>query len=253
MNNKKNNTSWGSVADNYDLVVEDIDGYHKGVILPNIIRLLNLKKGEKILDLACGQGFFSGEFSMKGALVTGVDISPELISIAKRKYPAVDFFVSSAENLSFLESGFFDKITITLAIQNIENIKKVFDECYRVLKKDGELFIVMNHPAFRIPKKSFWGFDEEKNIQYRRIDSYLSETKERIDMNPGDKIDKKFTLSFHRSLQFYFKILKNSGFFVTNLEEWISNKVSQDGPRKKAEDRARKEFPIFMFIGTIKK
>lgn len=253
MNNKKNNTSWGSVADNYDLVVEDDSGYHKEVILPNIIRLLSLKKGEKILDLACGQGFFSGEFSLAGASVTGVDISPELISIAKRKYSAVDFFVSSAENLSFLQSGLFDKVTIILAIQNIENIKKVFEECYRILKKEGELFIVMNHPTFRIPRKSFWGFDEEKNIQYRRIDSYLSETKERIDMNPGDKIYKKFTLSFHRSLQFYFKILKNSGFCVTNLEEWISNKVSQQGPRKKAEDRARKEFPMFMMLEALKK
>jgi len=214
---------------------------------------LNLKKGEKVLDLACGQGFFSGEFALTGALVTGVDVSPELIDIAKRKYSTINFLVSPAEDLSFLESGFFDKVTIILAIQNIENIKKVFEECYRVLSKGGELFIIMNHPAFRIPRKSYWGFDEENNIQYRRIDGYLSEAKEKIDMNPGEIIDKKFTFSFHRSLQFYFKILKNCGFCVTNLEEWISNKFSQEGPRKKAEDRARKEFPMFMMLEALKK
>ena len=75
-----------------------------------------------------------------------------------------------------------------------------------------------------------------------------------IDMNPGEKNqkNKKYTVSFHRPLQTYFRDLKNSGFNVSGLEEWISNKKSQNGPRQKAEDVARKEIPMFMCIEAVK-
>ena len=53
-------------------------------------------------------------------------------------------------------------------------------------------------------------------------------------------------------LQVYFKALKRAGFAVTGLEEWISNKKSEAGPRAKAEDKARKEIPLFMMIEATK-
>ena len=75
-----------------------------------------------------------------------------------------------------------------------------------------------------------------------------------MDMNPGEKIqkNKKYTVSFHRPLQSYFKNLNEAGFCVSRLEEWISNKKSQNGPRQKAEDTARKEIPMFMCIEALK-
>jgi hypothetical protein len=108
----------------------------------------------------------------------------------------------------------------------------------------------LNHPAFRIPDHSSWQFDEEHNIQFRRIDTYMSETEKKIDMTPGTrKLDEKnFTVSFHRPLQYYAKAFTNAGFTMTRLEEWISPKRSQEGPRKKAEDHARKEFPLFLCL-----
>ena len=101
--------------------------------------------------------------------------------------------------------------------------------------------------AFRVPKNSNWDFDEKKKIQYRRVDAYLSEMTIPIDMNPGQTNSKK-TISFHRSFQYYFKLLSKNGFAVSRLEEWISNKKSQKGPRGAAEDKARKEFPLFLFL-----
>ena len=63
----KNDTSWGGVAGWYHSLLEHEGGtYQKTVILPNILRLLNIARGEAILDLACGQGFFSREFHKKG-------------------------------------------------------------------------------------------------------------------------------------------------------------------------------------------
>ncbi|MFA5987946.1 MAG: methyltransferase domain-containing protein [Candidatus Paceibacterota bacterium] len=240
-------TSWGKVASWYSGMVEDDSGsYQKDLILPNLLRLMKIQPDENILDLACGQGFFSREFKKGGANVVGADIAPELIKIAKDKSADIKYLVVPADKLS-VEDRKFDKATIVLAIQNIENVAGTFSECSRVLKKDGQLFIVMNHPSFRIPKKTSWGWDEKLGIQYRRVDSYLFESQTQIDMHPGEK-RREFTITFHRPLQYYVKHLAKAGFAIVGLEEWNSNKVSDSGPRAGAENTARKEIPMFMTI-----
>ncbi|MHB9019988.1 MAG: class I SAM-dependent methyltransferase [Minisyncoccota bacterium] len=258
MNKDDKKTSWGKVAGWYSDLLEKEEGtYQKDLILPNLIRLMDIKKSEVILDLACGQGFFSREFLKAGAKVIGVDVARELIHLAteltKKELPGVrsEFITSSADNLSFIKENTIDKIVIVLAIQNIDNVAGVFKECQRVLKPNGKLFLVLNHPAFRIPKQSSWQWDEKSGDQYRRIDQYLSESRIEIQMHPGDKPEEK-TISFHRPLQYYFKFLGKNGFAVDRLEEWNSHKKSQPGPRAKAEDKIRKEIPIFMFLEAIK-
>ena len=71
-------------------------------------------------------------------------------------------------------------------------------------------------------------------------------------MNPGEKDNKSFTYSFHRPLQLYFKTFAKNGFAVTRLEEWISHKESEPGPRQDAENTARKEIPLFLFLEAVK-
>lgn len=253
--NKK--TSWGKVAQWYKNLLEGEGTYQKEVILPNLLRNLSPKKGETVLDLACGPGFFSGEFHKAGAKVIGSDISKELIAVAKEETsPKIQYFVSSADDLSFLSDNSIDKATIILAIQNIENVRGVLKECGRVLKPGGKLFLVLNHPAFRIPKASSWGWDAQSKVQYRRIDGYLSESKVKIQMHPSVSSEKilapeDYTISFHRPLQFYFKLLGNNNFCVSRLEEWISNKTSESGPRSEAENRSRKEIPLFLFLEAV--
>lgn len=244
-------TSWERVAPWYDELLKGDDTYQLKVILPQLERLMEIKRGEAILDLACGQGFFSNHFEKAGGEVIGVDASRQLIARAKEAFRRVKFYVGQADKLSFIKNKTVDKVAIILAIQNIQEVGSVFKECARVMKSGGRLFIVMNHPSFRIPKASGWGWDEEYKTQYRRIDQYLSESKVKIQMHPGDDPD-SHTLSFHRPLQFYFKTLKNNGFLVRNVEEWESHKKSQPGPRAKAEDKARKEIPLFLFLEAVK-
>ena len=253
----KPKTSWGKVADWYnDLLEKEAGSYQKTLILPNLLRLLAIKKNETILDLGCGQGFFSREFAKAGAKIIGVDLSPELIAIAqKNSLKNAAYHIGSAEDLNFIKNNTLDKIVMILSIQNIDNVHKVFQECRRILKPNGKLFIAMNHPAFRIPKQSDWGYDEKNKIQYRRVDKYMSEKKLTILMNPSAKfrqVKEQYTVSFHRPLQFYFKLLGNNGFGVTRLEEWTSNKTSQPGPKTAAENQARKEIPLFLFLEAKK-
>lgn len=250
---KKKTTSWGGVAHWYDKLIEGDDSYQARVILSNLLRVMNIRKGERVLDLGCGQGYFARAFHATGAEVAGVDLGGPLIELARKASPKeIRYFVRSADDLAIFQDGYFEKITLVLAIQNIEAPHKVFKECMRILAPKGHLYLVLNHPAFRVPKDSDWGYDETKKVQYRRTDRYLSESKILIEMEPGKK-NGATTVSFHRPLQYYFKTLANNGFLVARLEEWISHKESEKGPRKVAEDRARKEIPLFMMIEAVKK
>ena len=243
----KKDTSWNNVASWYDKTINDPDSYQNKVISPNLLRLLGLQKSDKIIDVACGTGFFAKEYLKYGGEIFGSDIAQSLIEIAKRECKKAELFVSSSNDLFFAKSEYFDKATIILALQNIEDLNGTFFEVARVLRTGGSFVFVLNHPAFRIPKWSDWGFDEERDIQYRRIDKYLSESREEIEMNPGRNKSEK-TLSFNRPLQVYFKALEKAGFMVERLEEWTSHKKSEEGPRKISEDRARKEIPLFLTI-----
>lgn len=241
------NTSWGNVADWYSGHLSGGDTYHEKVLLPNVLRLLQNTKGMRVLEIGCGNGFFARAIAKEGAEVDASDISPELIANAKDHKEKVRCFVSSAEKLSFAKDGTYDVVLAVLSLQNMERLDAVSREVRRVIKPEGRFLCVLNHPTFRIPKHSSWGWDEELKTQFRRVDAYMTPHKVEIDMHPG-KREKKQTYSFHRSLQDHFKALAKAGFAVTRLEEWISHKKSGKGPRQAAEDRARKEFPLFLAI-----
>ena len=252
MSKKPTTTSWGGVADWYDNHLEsNPDSYQEKVIAPNLTRILGLTKNTQILDLACGQGFFSRKWKTLGAHVVGADISKELIAQARKHSKDIEYFATPAHKLGFAKDASYDVVTIVLAIQNIANMSEVFQEINRVLKKGGRLVLVLNHPAFRIPKRSSWEWDAKAGKQYRRIDGYLSSATVPIVMHPGQEASEE-TVSYHRPLQDFFKALSKTGFQVGRLEEWISHKQSQKGPRQKAEDTIRKEIPLFMLIEAIK-
>lgn len=243
----RKDTSWNRVADWYDEHLKDDDTYHAKVIAPNLMRILSPQKGMRILDLACGEGYFSRMFRSSGAQVVGVDLAETLIEKAKKQSPEIAYHVSDAKDLSFATDQSFDAIVCVLALQNMERLEPVFKECSRVIKPNGRMLFVLNHPAYRIPKKSSWGWDDANKVQYRRIDAYLTPRREKIDMSPG-KGGGESTWSFHRSLQDYMKALTGAGFAITKMEEWISHKKSEKGPREDAENNARKEFPLFLLV-----
>ncbi|MDB5238608.1 MAG: hypothetical protein JWM46_878 [Candidatus Kaiserbacteria bacterium] len=245
-------TSWGKVSQWYDTYLAGDDSYQMQVILPNLVRVLGLKKEERVLDLACGQGFFTREFAKTGAAVQGTDIAPELIKEAKKHGGDIRYDIASAEDLSFARDASFDTVVCVLALQNMENLGKVCKEVERVLVPGGRFVLVLNHPAFRVLKRSKWGWDEG-GIQFRRVDGYLSAAKVFIDMHPGKGGEKIQTISYHRSLQDFFKSLAGASLAVTRLEEWISHRVSEKGPKQKAEDTARKEIPLFMMLEARKR
>lgn len=239
-------TSWQKVAKWYGSITKD-EGhfYHKTVIIPNVMRLLDLKPNDKLLDIACGNGVLAKNIP-EGIKYIGVDSATDLIAMAKQDAKKEQEFVLSdvTENLGIKET--FAKMAIILALQNMAKPDLMLKMAVKQLEDKGKMVIILNHPTFRIPRQSSWGWDEVKKVQYRRVDSYLTSQKIAILLHPGLE-DKTTTYSFHWSLQDISKMLFGAGLVIEKIEEWISPKTSEGG-RAQEEDRSRKEIPLFMAI-----
>lgn len=249
MTNKRK-TSWNRSADWYDEQVGDQGHYyHEKVILPKLIPLLELGRfaSPALLDLGCGQGILARHLP-PDLPYTGIDIAPSLITYAKSrsKNKAHQFLTGDLTQALQLKKTDFSHAVILLALQNMEHPQQVIQNAARHLRVGGRVITVLNHPCFRIPRQSHWGFDEDTKVQYRRMDRYLSPLKIPIQTHPGkDKAEQ--TWSFHHPLSAYTAWLKQSGFVILGIEEWISDKVST-GPKAKIENRAREEFPLFLTL-----
>ncbi|MBX7065754.1 MAG: class I SAM-dependent methyltransferase [Parachlamydiales bacterium] len=222
--------------------------YHQAVVLPNVFRLLG--KFSSLLDLGCGQGVLARQIS-KDTEYVGIDQSKALIASAKKLSKHGKFIVAdAAEELPIEEDG-FDRAAFILSLQNMENGKAAIGVAAKKLKKGGKLLLVLNHPCFRIPRQSGWGVEEQKKLQYRKIESYMSAQKIPIQTNPGQKGQSPTTYSYHHSLTDISAWLKAAGLFIETIEEWCSDKKSE-GAKAKMEDRARKEIPLFMAILAVR-
>lgn len=248
-------TSWEEVAVWYDSHLRSYaDSYQAQVILPKLTKLLTLTGKETLLDLACGQGYFSHTLLPLCARVIGVDAAPSLVNFARSQIKEefasrISFYTAPAHILSSVPIPPADRILIVLALQNIRELSGVFAECARLLEKNGSVHIVLNHPSFRVPKASNWRYDADRKMMMREVSRYLSEFSSAIVMNPGSKEEKKeTTVSFHRPLSSYIQTAAHHGFVLSDLEEWASHKESQKGPRAAAENLARKEIPLFMYL-----
>lgn len=246
--------SWDNVAAWYDGLASDQGtDYHRGVVIPGTLKLLDLRRGQSVLDIACGQGAVSRAMNEAGASVTGVDLSPKLIDAARqRSRPGLRFLVGDARKITGLPRSSFDAAVCVLAAQNIDPIAPVFAGAARLLRLHGRFVVVINHPAFRIPRQSRWKLDDGRKLLAREIDSYLTEMRIPIDMKPFKGPGSVVTHTHHRPLQAYVSALSAAGMAVDALEEWPSHRTSQPGPMARAENRARAEFPLFLAIRAIK-
>ncbi len=247
-------TSWEPVAEWYGAHARGRGTLIAQVVHPGAIRLLAPKPGQKILDIACGEGALSRLLARAGADVTGVDASPALIKQAERQGPAgARYVVADATRLDrALPFERFDAAVCTLALQNIEAFADVFRAAAAALKPGAPFVFVLNHPCFRVPRQSGWGWDEGRKLQYRRVDTYLSSYRVDILAHPGgDRRARTFT--YHRPLSAYVQALAAHGFVVEAMEEWTSNRESKPGGRSRAENAAREEIPLFLAIRAVVK
>lgn len=254
-NQKNISTSWEPVKKWYHSSVGDEGHYfHKKIIIPAVLRLMDLETGHSpaILDLACGQGVLARHIPEHIPYI-GIDISPSLIKEAKKLDPAKEheYLVADATKPLPKQKKSFTHATIILALQNMERPDLAFKNAFQNLQPNGKLILVLNHPCFRIPRQTSWQVDAEKKVQYRRVDRYFSAMKIPIQAHPSKGEKSATTWTFHHSISDYSKWLNEQGFQISLIEEWCSDKVSTGGAAK-MENRSREEIPMFMCLVCVK-
>ena len=137
---QENRKFFNKIAGYYD------KGIFKNLLLnpiKNAVEFVNVKKGSKILDAGCGTGNLLKilEDENKNLRLYGIDISEEMLKVARKKLKLVKIKLGSVEKLNF-KKDFFDYIFSIDAFHHYYNSTLVMRNFYRILKKGGYLVIV---------------------------------------------------------------------------------------------------------------
>ena len=98
---------WNSAL--YDAKHAFVFGYGE-----ELVEILAPERGERVLDVGCGTGHLTKKIAESGALVIGLDSSPEMIAAARSNYPDIEFRLADAANFKFDES--FDAVFSNAAL-----------------------------------------------------------------------------------------------------------------------------------------
>ena len=119
----------------------------------------HLKPGMSVLELGCGAGYFTRELVHSGADIVAIDLSPELLEIARSNcsVPNVQYQIENAYELSY-DDAVFDSVVGSSVLHHLE-IEKALRDVYRVLKPSGTIFFTepnMLNPQIAFQKNIPW-------------------------------------------------------------------------------------------------
>ena len=119
----------------------------------------HLKPGMTVLELGCGAGYFTQELVRSGADIVAIDVSPELLEIARSNgsAPNVQYQLGNAYELTY-DDAVFDSVVGSSVLHHLE-IEKALRDVYRVLKPAGTIFFTepnMLNPQIAVQKSIPW-------------------------------------------------------------------------------------------------
>lgn len=151
-------SAWDTNADYWNRRMGEGNAFHNSLVRPTQERLLALRPGEEVLDVACGNGHFARQMADLGANVTGIDFAPRQIANAiegSSDYgDRVNFLVADATDesaLAELGAKRFDAISCGMALMDMAEIAPFATASRRLLKPNGRLVFTVMHPAFNSP------------------------------------------------------------------------------------------------------
>jgi ubiquinone/menaquinone biosynthesis C-methylase UbiE len=123
---------WNRVADKYDSTWASSTRQFIGPLLD----AAEVAPGMSMLDVGCGPGYVSAAAAERGAIPSGIDFSREMIAIARRMFPQIEFREGDAQQLAFAD-GMFDSVVANFALLHLTNPERACAEACRVLKAGG--------------------------------------------------------------------------------------------------------------------
>ena len=135
---------FSSVARNYDVMNDAMSGGMHRLWKDRLVRRVQPRSGEQVLDMAGGTGDIAFRLAAKGAIVTVADINAAMLEVgmeraAKRGIDGLVWTEANAESLAFPDR-FFDAYTIAFGIRNVTDIPAALREAHRVLRRGGRFF-----------------------------------------------------------------------------------------------------------------
>ncbi len=219
---------WDEISPWWDEQIGDGNPAQDHLIEPTQLKLLDIKPGQRILDIACGAGRFTRRMAEAGAQVVAFDHSRSFIDIAKSKSRAyadrIDFRVANAADppaIVELADEPFDAAVCTMAIMDMAMITPLAQTLPNVLKPGGRFVFTVLHPAFNSDgtRMSFErefkaaGVNERYAIsvpEYLRIHAWLG---------IGIKTQPRPHRYFHRPISDVLKVFLDAGMHLTAFEE----------------------------------
>ena len=124
----------------YDQIAQSIQS-----VADHVVRSAGIRAGERVLDIACGTGNTALVARAREAQVTGLDLTPEMLAVARRRaaaagYEDIAWTEGDAENLPFPD-GSFDVVVSSCGLMFAPDQQKVADEIARVTRHGGRIAI----------------------------------------------------------------------------------------------------------------
>jgi demethylmenaquinone methyltransferase/2-methoxy-6-polyprenyl-1,4-benzoquinol methylase len=151
-----------AIARRYDLI-NDLQslGLHRRW-KRRLVGLAQLGPGQHALDVCCGTGDVALALARTGAEVTGLDFSPEMLAVARRRAQVsntpVDLVQGDALALPFADAT-FDAVTISYGLRNLADFAAGVGEMARVLRPGGRLVVLdFGKPAHRVWRAVYFAY-----------------------------------------------------------------------------------------------
>lgn len=135
MQDKRNEVAFfdaHAAADDYNVFSESANAR----LIDSFVRLSGLEPGARVIDLGCGSGTFTYLLKQRGYAAAGLDMSPKLLQLARRKYPDLQFDEGDVEALPY-EDGSVDGILLSGIVHHLPDARQCAGEVMRVLKRKG--------------------------------------------------------------------------------------------------------------------
>jgi SAM-dependent methyltransferase len=137
---------WERVANKYDSVWSSSTRQ----FIPPLLDAAEVRARMSVLDIGCGPGYVSAAAAERGAAPIGLDFSKEMIAIAKKMFPQIEFQEGDAQNLPFRDAS-FHRVLANFALLHLADPERACADAFRVLKPGGKFGFTVWAPPGESP------------------------------------------------------------------------------------------------------